>query len=107
MGPNAAGASLAMRKDMRLQRDGASPSSNPCGERETKSAGILPADFSFVRRLLSLWPQLNRSAKRSMGGLMFPNEAIHLYDWTYTSKLSWGDFRQAKQFERSIRFAID
>jgi hypothetical protein len=38
---------------------------------------------------------------------MFPNEALHLYDWTYTSKLSWGDFRQAKQFERSIRFAID
>jgi hypothetical protein len=31
---------LAIRKDMRFQRDGASPSNNPCGERETKSAAI-------------------------------------------------------------------
>jgi tetratricopeptide (TPR) repeat protein len=38
---------------------------------------------------------------------MFPNEATYLYDWTRTSKLSYGDFLRAKQFERSIRYAID
>jgi hypothetical protein len=38
---------------------------------------------------------------------MFPNEARYQFDWTYTSKVSYGDFLRAKQFERSIRFAID
>ncbi len=38
---------------------------------------------------------------------MFPAEASYLYDWTHTSKMSYGDFLRAKQFERSIRFAID
>ena len=38
---------------------------------------------------------------------MFPNDARYLYDWTHTSKLSYGDFLRARQFERSVRFAID
>ena len=38
---------------------------------------------------------------------MFPNEATYLHDWTGTSKLSYGDFLRAKQFERSFRYAID
>jgi len=43
-----------------------------------------------------------------MRGLsMFEGEAKYYWDWTSTSKLSYGDFLRARQFERSLRFAVD
>ncbi|MDD5177237.1 MAG: hypothetical protein PHQ05_12535 [Sterolibacterium sp.] len=38
---------------------------------------------------------------------MLPNEASHLYDWTPTSRVSYGDFLRIKQLEGSIRYGID
>lgn len=38
---------------------------------------------------------------------MIPKEAAWLIDWTATATISYGDFLRAKQFEHSIRFAID